>query len=368
MKITFALVEHLPNDDRVWYQQSQALFERAHEVFIISVTNKKFEGENFFYIDKNLTFSQKINNFYQYFSIINPDVFVCDNPLSILAASRYKRKNRKKQIKIYYDITEWHPSKSNFHNVSKIKKIIKIPLLCGISFYASWLVSGFIFGEYYKSIPYKLFFWKKSINLSYYADLKQIKTFAINENNEKFILFFAGKLNEEWGFNTILTVAKQCAEQFPNTDFLLRAISRDYDCEFARQLYGMKNLKTEILPLMNFEEFCAKFGEADIFFDLRKIDFENSHSLPIKLFYYMAAGHPVVFSNLKAIRKGVPEIDEFGFLVNPKNIKQIADIVVKYLLNKQLYEKHCYRARQLCEEKYNWENIKNKFIEFVENT
>ncbi|MCL1868388.1 MAG: glycosyltransferase [Paludibacter sp.] len=363
MKIAFALAVHSPLDDRVWHMEAQALLDCNHEVFIVSATSKPVARENFFCFERNMPHSQQINNFSHYLSMINPDIVICDNPISVLGASRYKRKFKKRQLKIYYDITEWYPSRTHFHHASKIKNVLKFPMLCGISFLASFLVSGFIFGEYYKAMPYKLFFWKKHTYLTYYADLEQIKIYPINKNSQKVVLFFAGKLTETSGFNSVLQVAGQCAKRFPNIDFLLRIISTDMDCA-ETQVYD-KNLTAEFSPMLPFEVFCEEFGKADIFFDLRKINWENSRCLPIKLFYYMAAGRPVIYSNLKAIRKGVPEIDECGFLVSPKDISSIVDIVSNYLSDRKLYINHSQRAQQLCEEKYNWQNIKNIFVKFI---
>jgi len=366
MKIAFALAVHSPLDDRVWYQQSQALLECKHEIFIVSATSKPVARENFFCFERNIPHIQKINNFSHYLSIINPDVVICDNPISVLAASRYKRKLKKRHLKIYYDITEWYPSKVYFHHTSKIKNILKFPLLCGISFFVSFLVSGFIFGEYYKAIPYKLFFWKRNAYLTYYADLEQIKTYPVSKNIQKVVLFFTGKLTEASGFNSTLQVAMQCAKRLPDTDFLLRVIAIDTDTT-ETQVYD-KNLTVEFLPKLPFDIFCEKYGDADIFFDLRKIDWENTRCLPIKLFYYMAAGRPVVYSNLKAIRKGMPEIDECGFLVNPENIDEIVKKILQYIENRELYQQHCNRARELTETKYNWKNIEKQFVEFIEKS
>ena len=364
MKIAFALAIHSPDDDRVWYQQSQALLAHQHEVFIVSATSRPQNKEGVFCFERNIPHLQQINKFSHYLLTINPDVVICDNPISVLAASKYKRKRKKRQLKIYYDITEWYPSKAHFCHDPKIKKVLKFPVLCGISFIVSFLVSGFIFGEYYKSIPYKLFFWKRSVYLTYYADLEQIKIYPVSEDIQKVILFFTGKLIEASGFNSMLQVAKECAKRFSNTDFLLCIISTDVDTT-TTQIYD-KNLTVEFLPKFPFEVFCEKYGEADIFFDLREINWENTRCLPIKLFYYMAAGRPVVYSDLKAIRKGVPEINEFGFLVNPENISNIVNIVSEYLLNRQLYKNHSQRARQLCEIKYNWKDIENQLIKFIE--
>jgi glycosyltransferase involved in cell wall biosynthesis len=363
MKIAFALAIHSPDDDRVWEQQSQALLSRGHEVFIVSATSKPQNKEEVFCFEREIPHLKKIDNFAHYLSKINPDVVICDHPESILGARKCKKKAKKRQLKIYYDITERYPSKTYFHHASKIKNILKFPLMCAISFYVSWLVSGFIFGEYYKARPYKLFFWKKSVDLTYYADLNQIKTYPINTDFKQFVLFFAGKLSETSGFKSLLQTAKQCAKRFPNIDFVLRVVSRDCNYEFDTE---SPNLTVEFLPQGSFKVFCEEIGKADLFFDLRKIDWENSHSLPIKLFYYMSAGRPVIYSDLKAIRKGVPEIDEFGFLVNPENSDEIAKKISQYIEDKNLYKQHCLRVRQLAENKYNWENIKKPFVDFIE--
>jgi glycosyltransferase involved in cell wall biosynthesis len=366
MKIAFALIEHLPNDDRVWHQQSQALFEHLHEIFFVVATSNPLalDKKNVFCFEKKMPRRQQIGKFSYYLSIINPDIIICDNPVSVLGANRYKKKEKKRQLKIYYDITEWYPSKSYFHHHSKIKNILKFPLLCGISFYVSWLVSGFIFGEYYKAIPYKLFFWKRNTYLTYYADLESIKTYPIKDISKACTLFYAGLLSKRYGFYAVLDNVKQVAQKFPETDFKFCIYSKD-EKEMEIKV-DIPNLKIDFHSFTPFPDFCREFGEADIFFDLREIDWETSRSLPIKLFYYMAAGRPVVYSDLKAIRRGVPEINEFGVLVNPENTEDIVRKISQYIENKELYQKHCLQARQLAENRYNWENIKKTFIDFIE--
>ena len=364
MKIAFALTVHKPEDDRVWYQQAQALLESGHEVFIISARMKTFDRENVFCFDNtNLSHSEQIDKFCDFLSEINPDIIICDNPVSVLASYKYKKTTKNRQLKIYYDITEYYPSKIHFHHASRTQNVIKFFVLCGVSFYTSLLVSGFIFGEHYKALPYKIFFWKKRVNLAYYADLKHIKTYPVNENPEKFTMFFAGKMKEETGFPVFVNAAIECAKQFQNINFECRVVSTDISSELTKNIG--KNLTINFLPIIPFLDFCEKFGTSDIFFDLRDIDLENSHSLPIKLFYYMAAGRPVVYSRLKAIEQGVPEINKFGILVNPTNTSDVVNAISKYLSNKDLYRNHCENARQLAEQKYNWENIKNQFVDFI---
>ncbi|WP_435522428.1 hypothetical protein [Chryseobacterium indoltheticum] len=127
----------------------------------------------------------------------------------------------------------------------------------------------------------------------------------------------------------------------------------------------MKNI--EIRKPTSFEEFTKSFADADICFDLRAFNFENHHSLPIKLFYYMGAGKPIIYSSLKGIRKHM-DVSGFGYLVNPKDSKKIADYIETYLKEAQLYHLHANNARKEFMQNYNWEVIKNSFVNFIKNS
>ena len=97
--------------------------------------------------------------------------------------------------------------------------------------------------------------------------------------------------------------------------------------------------------------------------DLRTADWENNRCLPIKIFYYLAAGRPVIYSNLKAIRKEIPEIESVGVLVNTQ--KDAVHAITDYTTCYKKYEKYCLRARELAENKYNWSKYEKLFADFV---
>ena len=79
----------------------------------------------------------------------------------------------------------------------------------------------------------------------------------------------------------------------------------------------------------------------------------------------MGCGRAVIFSDLKAIRHDLPEVYEFGFLVNPKDIKSIVNIISQYIKDNNLYNKHCDRALELAKNKYHWQRIESGFVDFV---
>ncbi len=86
----------------------------------------------------------------------------------------------------------------------------------------------------------------------------------------------------------------------------------------------------EIRKPTSFEKFTDALADADLCFDLREINFENNHSLPIKLFYFMGAGKPVIYSDLKGIRKHMGTLS-FGSLADPQDAEAISEIIVNYI-------------------------------------
>ena len=374
MKIAFALVNHAPTDDRVWFQETSSLQKAGHDVSLISSrTSNKFFPNIHCFDDTGIPKKELINKLASLLLQINPEIVICDNPIAILAAHRYKKK-RKEKIRIIYDITEWYPSKKNLRGMSVIRKIGKTFLLMQLSYYAAWLIDGFIFGEKDKAKPFRFFFsWKKYIYLPYYATTSMVKVYPTKKMAEECTLLYSGSLTIEKGFDTVLSVATELAKAFPSTQFVLQVISSQNIEEFILEnklcsdLQAYENLKIQTQPHLSYPVFCEEIGKADLFFDLRQIDFENTRCLPIKLFYYMAAGRPVIYSQLKAIKKEVQEADEIGFLVNPKDIKAIVSSISRYLTEQELYEEQCKKARQLAEEKYNWSNLEQKLVDFIQS-
>ena len=80
-----------------------------------------------------------------------------------------------------------------------------------------------------------------------------------------------------------------------------------------------------------------------------------------KLFLYMRAGLPIVASNFPGIRSIVEEA-KCGILVDPTNVKEIANAIIMLLENPELAEQLGENGRKAVIEKYNWELEKEKII------
>lgn len=372
-KIAFITSTHSPFDDRIYYHQAATLANNGYTVRIISSIYKKAKNQlsHTDIISFNgsiLNKRNKLSKFIEFLNQFSPEIIICSEPFAILAALCYKKKHKQKS-KIIYDVTEWYPSKKNLSNLFFFKKTVTFFYKFFLNFILSSFVNGFIFGEYYKSLPYKLFFpFKKKTTISYYPDLKHINYHPPLLKPNTICLGYAGKITTEKGIDNFLNVIKQLNKDQPALKINLKIIgwfpNAIEEINYRNQL---KQLVINNIDELNFQDYPAlsdKLKDIDIFFDLRIIDFENKYCLPIKLFYYMACGRPVIYSNLKAITKHI-DITSFGYMVNPKDSNKIASLIIRYINYNSLYYEHGLNARKSATISYNWKKVEPNFLKFI---
>jgi len=315
---------------------------------------------------------EKIKKFIERIRQFNPDVIICSEPLPVLAAGLFKRR-AEKQIRIIYDITEWYPSKKNLINKKGIPKYLTFLKLLLLNLLTSFITDAFIFGEYYKSRPYRFLFpLKPFIYSTYYPGLNYIEYRTPRLLPGKLRLSYSGKISREKGFINFINVINRLSSICKSLKINVKItgwFESDEDkkeCEIFLQNKNT-NINFTIEDKQKFIEYVNHLYETDIFIDLREDDHENQYCLPIRLFCYVASGRPVIFSDLKAIRKEV-KTEKFGFLVKPRQTEVIVRLIMRYLENDALYYNHCHDARILAETEYNWENIRSEFVKFIGQT
>lgn len=373
MNIAFLTSGHYPYDDRIFYNLAASLHKQNHNVEIVSskidlinvsdgIRLTCFAGDNLSKRDKIFKFKERLDT-------IIPDVIICSEPLTILAAIQYNRKQNRK-TRIVYDITEWYPSHKN---LNPYKKLIRWAVFIKLLFFnilASAYADSFIFGEWYKSVPYRILYPRKSfIFTSYYPDLTLINHIKPELQEGKLRLTYSGKICLEKGYMNFFNILKKLTESNKELEIEVKIIGWYENLQDKKECENIvhssiQNVTLTIFERQSFKNFLDLIKNTDIFLDLRSDNFENQHCLPIKLFYYAALGRPVIFSDLKAIRKEV-EIDKFGFLVHPTDTEHIVKILVNYIDDNQLYYNHCEKARYLTETSYNWQRIEPQFIKFI---
>lgn len=367
MKIAFVQTAHLPSDERIARHQIPALEARGHETFILSTRTDLSEKHIKSFNDSAMSRRKRTEQTCSILAEIRPDLIICDTPMAVLMAAKYRRKER--CCKIIYDITEWYPSKKNLRNHSLFCQFLRLLLLPWLNLFAGISANGFIFGEYYKMLPFEFFFpKKKSISLSYYPDLKYIKNNPPSEISKRCRVLYCGPLTEEKGFYNVIRAMHHAAAWHSSTHFVLTILTATPPQNPKRPDSQPENLDLHYSSYLPFEEFCEEISKHDICLDLREIDIENTHCLPIKLFYYMAAARPTLVTALKAVSQGVPELETCGVAIErPTRAPEVAAALLEYVKNPNLYHEHCAKARALSEQKYNWSLIVDDFIQMVES-
>lgn len=369
-KILFLTTSHRYDDDRIFHHQAKELMEQGNEVKICSLcadfqgTIDGIEIESYSVLDQSS--GKKIEVFQKVINSFQPHCLIGSEPLAIIAAKKY---SKGKKAGIIYDITEWYPSMRMVADFKFPLNIIHALKFFLIQLYAGFLSTHFIFGEKTKQFPLAYFFpFKKKLFLPYFPDDKYVYQNIKPLNPNRIKLCYTGQFSEEKGIGNFFSVIEKLKDKKPDLNvsvLLIGGTRKERDqiyFENLLKIYQFKNL--EIKKSTSFETFTENYSDADVCFDLRAVNFENHHCSPIKIYYYAGSGKPVIYTDLKATRNDV-EVDQFGYLVNPKNSDLIANLILKYVENPGLYQKHAENARKLFEKKYNWKLISKNFVDFV---
>ncbi|MDP9957342.1 glycosyltransferase [Epilithonimonas hungarica] len=373
MRVLFLTTAHKYNDDRIFYHQATELVKRGFDVKICSLCSEfqgvidKVEIESYSILHHSAR--QKTEIFLKVCNDYQPDSIICSEPIAIIAAHKFKKD---KKISVIYDVTEWYPAMSMLQDHGFPLKIVHGIKFFLIQLYAGLLSTHFIFGEETKKFPLAYFFpFKKKMILPYYPDESFVSEGIKKLESNQITLCYTGALSEDKGIGNFFTAIEILRKRRPelNIKILIIGSARTETDKiyFDDQLKKLSVKAIEIRKPTSFEDFTKAFSDADICFDLREFNFENHHSLPIKLFYYMGAGKPIIYSSLKGIRKHM-DVSDFGFLVDPKDSGSIADCIEKYIVDSRFYDLHATNARKEFIQKYNWKIISDSFINFIENS
>jgi len=372
-KIVLLNTWHNSYDDRVFYHQAKSLAGHGYTIQIISTKEACYKELDNITInsfnDSNLDRIEKVNKITAYLKAFSPDIIICDSPLAVLATNTYRTTHR---VKIIYDVTEWYPSKIHLQRFKGYQKLVRYFVLLMANLSAGLAADSFIFGEYYKSLEYRsIYFWKRVCKLPYYPDLEYIQNYPLQEITSEMNLLYTGKINKDKGIDAVMGGIKTAGLRNPEIKFKLKIIGNFQNKDNRYRFNNLQselpgNVQVTVIKTLPFSEYCKAIGNTDLFLDLRMIDFENTHCLPIKLFYYLACGRPVLYSNLKAIRREIKNIN-FGYLCDPTDVESIAGHIKQYIDNPALYAEHAANALAISKSTYNWKAVEPNFITFIES-
>jgi glycosyltransferase involved in cell wall biosynthesis len=368
-KITIVTSGHSPFDERIYWKFARTLQENGFTTSVVcstmDITNeediisiKGFNGEN-------LNKKRKINKLTEYLSIFQPDIIICCEPLTILAAAKYGRK--KKGVKIIADITEWYPENVAL-KYSFIRRLYSYYLLYFFNMYAVNKANALIIGEEGKKKRYDLIApFRKKIVIGYFPVLKYFP-YSPRTINTEFVLGYAGTITLDRGIKMLLRVASEVAIRNPNIRVKVKLLgifqSADEQKEFFSFSKEFNNIDIEYAGTTTYDKISDYLKDVHICFDLRVRNFIYNNSLPIKIFEYMALGKPFIFSDIKPLREE-PELGYCGQLVNPNDLNAITEAAGKYLKDRGLLSVQARNGRILIEKEKNWEMESSKLLALI---
>lgn len=368
-RIAIVTSGHSPYDDRIFWKFGITLSAKYDICIITSTENINSSLNNITLSGFNdfLNVKDKTDKFFELFKNFNPDLIICEEPVTVFAARKFKSIND--NVKIILDVTEWYPENIS-HKQRFFKAIFTFTTLFSMNIVVSNFVDWIIIGETSKRRRYDLIapFKPKSI-IGYYPVLKYFNYQLPKFSGKSIVLCYAGVITFQRGIINLLRVANILSDKRPKIEVQLLIIGKfsykDEEIEFKRLTDEQNKVKVSFKDWDTYNEFSENLKDADICFDLRERNFIYRNSLPIKIFEYMACGKPFIYSDIIPIRKELGNI-ECGFLVNPNDINEVVNRIEDYIDNKPLLINHSKNGRLEIENGKNWEIESIKLLNLIE--
>lgn len=181
------------------------------------------------------------------------------------------------------------------------------------------------------------------------------------DNKEGFNLISVARLVEKKGIGYVILALKELVPKY-NLNYIIigKGPLENELSVLIKKLKLERNIKL-IGPLTN-REVLKKIKESDIFLlPCIKAKDKDIDGIPVALMEAMALKTVVISTKIS----GIPELienEKEGFLVEPKNIKQLATTIEKLLKDKQLRMKIGKNAKKKIEKEFNIHKEVNKLL------
>lgn len=197
-----------------------------------------------------------------------------------------------------------------------------------------------------------------AVNLSVFASISKEEAKGRLKLPEMPTALYWGNFKEWKGVDTLASAAALMPEVF----IVMIGATKESDLERIRtKTAGLKNVLVEGFKKQS--EMPLYLAAADVLVLPNTAKDENSllYTSPLKLFEYMAAGKPIVASDLPSLREVLNENNAVFFF--PDNAASLANSVKRILEDRELAQKIANKARQDVEQ-HTWEKRAQKIIRF----
>lgn len=378
MKICILTTVHQPFDTRV-FQKEAVTLAKEHEVTLIAPYDEIIQIQK-----HNVTIRtvQKTTN-----KLLHPitlirtliqgfktecDVLHCHEPGSLLVCLILKLLQGKKVV---YDAHEYYPSlianNSFFPPFLSpfINSVMDFSELTLVRFVDAIIVVREDLKERFQSItntPVEVIFVYPDLDI--FISPKKYEDHIPSQNNKTIV--YEGFVNIQGrGLDKCLYSIKHLSHSYPDIELKIVGRIPEDDLKWA-EAYVRDNLSASnfvVIPWVRYDEVPEILAQSTIGIILfQPTHYNNLMGIPNKLFDYMAAGIPVIASNLPNISRIVKDAN-CGILVNPDAEKEIAQAIDYLLTNTEEAKRFGLNGRYAVETKYNWINMEFKLISIYNN-
>lgn len=238
--------------------------------------------------------------------------------------------------------------------IPKPLRYLLVPLVYAAEWIGARLLSGVIVAR-----PHilKRFSGIPSALVRNYPTAAALRTLAPRTPVEgrKNVALYTGSITRTYGIRELVAAFAG----LPEAELWLVGPFEDQELEQEILEQNLTNVK--YLGRMPFEKVLTLYTSAKVGVLLLYPSPNNRHSLPIKLFEYMAAGLPVLRSNLPEL---APLTDGCSIAVNPYDPEQIRDAFTKLFSRPNLVAEMSTIGRRRALQEFTWEAEGERLIQF----
>lgn len=365
IKICHITTVHQIDDVRIFVKQCTGLANKGFDVTLIACGDKAFEDiENGV---KRISLYIPVKNRYQRMTKrtkavykkaleVNADLYHFHDPELLPIGLKLKKKGKK----VIYDAHEDLPNDVLVKTwISKLLRPLLSILIKKVEHYYVRKIDGVV--TVIEPIMRRLKFVNPNVIVcANYASIKEFGTEPLWTDRKKNICYVGG-ISKIRGIMQVFEAVKKTKVKL---ELAGNFSSRDLENEL-RKMAAWKNVNYHGVvkrnELMNIFNSCI--AGVVTFIPMA----HNQEASPNKIFEYMAAGLPVIASNLPYAEK-VLLPSKSGICVDPKSPDEIADAIELLINNPIQAKKMGENARKAFKEKYNWEIEEKKLINLYNTT
>ena len=196
--------------------------------------------------------------------------------------------------------------------------------------------------DYFKSVG-----CKRVIDLCNFPLLKGV---FLEPDYKSRIISFAGGTSGQWNHDCIINAINE----IDNVTYLLCGSDNSYVAKI-KEIPGWE--KVDFRGVIPFEQVAGLLRHSAVGLSLltpgANTDWQNGNMANTKIFEEMMAGLPVVCTNFVRWKRFVEKYD-CGICVDPQNVKEIKEALLKLINNPKLARSKGLNGRRAVEEQYNW--------------